>query len=209
METIVPILVACIIGFAHAFEADHLVAVGNIVSKRNNTLLALKDGIFWGLGHTSTILIIGVLMIIGKVMISEHTFHYFEAGVGVMLVLLGFFRLAKLWKIKNGHSHAHLHDESGRHGLAYGVGAIHGLAGGGSAVILVMAQAKTMTLSISYLLLFGLGSVVGMLVAAGIFSLPFSKRITANVRLQITLIIASSLLCIGYGALVIYESLSS
>ena len=58
-------------GFAHAFEADHLLAVGNIVSQRNNTRLSLKDGIFWGLGHASTIFFIGLLMIVLKAGISE------------------------------------------------------------------------------------------------------------------------------------------
>ncbi len=44
-------------GFAHAFEANHLLAVSNIVSRRNSIRLSLKDGIYWGLGHTSMILL--------------------------------------------------------------------------------------------------------------------------------------------------------
>jgi high-affinity nickel permease len=56
METSIPLLFAAVVGFQHAFEADHLVAVSSIVSKRRSTLLAVKDGIFGGLGHTSTIL---------------------------------------------------------------------------------------------------------------------------------------------------------
>jgi len=58
-----------------------------------------------------------------------------------------------------------------------------------------------------YLLIFGIGSVVGMLVAAGIFSLPFSKKITSSRVLQTGLITLSSLLCIGYGGYVILENL--
>ena len=50
METLTPLLFALGIGFTHAFEADHLVAIVNIVTNRNKTKLALKDGIFWGLG---------------------------------------------------------------------------------------------------------------------------------------------------------------
>ena len=66
METSFPLLFAAVVGFGHAFEADHLVAVGNIVTKRDKLPLAIKDGIFWGLGHTSTIFLIGLIMIIGK-----------------------------------------------------------------------------------------------------------------------------------------------
>ena len=61
MEASVPLLFAAMIGFTHAFEADHLVAVSNIVTKRDKLLLAVKDGIYWGLGHTSTIFLIGLL----------------------------------------------------------------------------------------------------------------------------------------------------
>ena len=93
METTLPLLFAAVVGFGHAFEADHLVAVGNIATKRNNMNLAIKDGIYWGLGHTSTIFLIGLIIIVGKATFLDGYFGYFEAGVGLMLVLLGLYRL--------------------------------------------------------------------------------------------------------------------
>ncbi|MDR2148543.1 MAG: hypothetical protein LBE91_19040, partial [Tannerella sp.] len=75
-------------GLTHSFEADHILAVTNIVSQRTKIFPALKDGIFWGLGHTSTIFLIGILMILFKVNIPEKSFSYFEAGVGLMLILV-------------------------------------------------------------------------------------------------------------------------
>ena len=92
-----PLLLTIYAGFTHAFEADHLLAVSNIVSQRNNIRLSLKDGIFWGLGHASTIFFIGILMILFKASISEQYFHYFEAMVGLMLVVLAIYRLAKIF----------------------------------------------------------------------------------------------------------------
>ena len=68
MDSLLPLLFALGIGFTHAFEADHLVAIMNIVTDRKKTVLALKDGIFWGLGHTTTIFIIGAVFILGKMM---------------------------------------------------------------------------------------------------------------------------------------------
>ena len=50
-----PLLITIYAGFTHAFEADHLLAVSNIVSQRNSIWSSMKDGIFWGLGHASTI----------------------------------------------------------------------------------------------------------------------------------------------------------
>ncbi len=93
MEASFPLLFAAVVGFTHAFEADHLLAVSSIVTKRDNWLLAINDGIYWGMGHTSTIFFIGLLMIIGKATFLNGLFGYFEAGVGLMLILLGVFRL--------------------------------------------------------------------------------------------------------------------
>jgi high-affinity nickel permease len=93
MEATFPLFFAAVVGFSHAFEADHLVAVSNIVTKRDKIKLAIKDGIYWGLGHTSTIFLIGLLMIVGKVTVFNGYFGYFEAVVGLMLVILGIHRL--------------------------------------------------------------------------------------------------------------------
>ena len=64
MESTIPLLFAAVVGFGHAFEADHLVAVSTIASKRKHPMQAIKDGIYWGLGHTSTIFLIGLIMIV-------------------------------------------------------------------------------------------------------------------------------------------------
>jgi hypothetical protein len=213
-------------GFMHAFETDHLLAVSNIVSGRHKITQALKDGVYWGLGHTSTIFIIGLLMIAFKMNISEHSFHYFEATVGGMLILLGLYRLVKLitekklllhahvhrHESKEPHRHLHLHIGDAKahhhaHSLAYGVGLIHGLAGSGALVVMVMLKIKEPIHGLIYLLIFGGGSIAGMLVAAGLFSIPFSKRIIHGRVLQSVLVIISSLLCLVYGSKVVYENL--
>ena len=205
-------------GFAHAFERDHLLAVGNIVSQRNSTLKSIKDGIFWGLGHTSTILLMGVIMLLLKVQVSPAYFHYLEAGVGIMLVVLGSFRLFKFKRFlsaevvetpaaqmvavtNTGLKKLHL--------VSYGVGMVHGLAGSGELVLLVILQIVNMQMGMLYLLIFGVGSILGMLVAAAMFSLPFSKKLLHSRLLQVTFILLSSLLCIGFGVSIIYKNLFS
>ncbi len=80
MHTILPLFFAGIVGFTHAFEIDHLLAVSSIVTRRNSFVKAMKDGIFWGLGHTSTILAVGMVMLVARYIIAEHTFQYFEAA---------------------------------------------------------------------------------------------------------------------------------
>ena len=243
METTFPLLFAAIAGFGHAFEADHLVAVSNIVTRRASFMLAIKDGIYWGLGHSSTIFLIGLLMIVGKATFLNGYFAYFEAGVGLVLILLGLFRLFQFFKYRNRPLHAHTHVHTHSHGdghvhthshlhthapaqihdpaslrytpeahdhhhLAYGVGLMHGLAGSGALVLLVMTSIQSSFDSMMYLLLFGLGSVAGMLVAAGVFSLAFTNKLTGNRNLQSGLVLSSSLLCIGYGIYVMVHNLT-
>ena len=209
MLTFLSLLFAGGVGFTHAFEIDHLLAVSSIVNRRKSALLAIKDGIYWGLGHTSTILFIGVLMILAQVAVSEKTFHLFEAGVGLMLTALGVQRVRDLWLQKQRHAHAHAHQIPHNHRLAYSVGLVHGLAGSGTLVLLVMTQLKTAWQGISYLLIFGLGSVLGMLLASGVFYLPFSRRVSHNFMLQRGLTLLSALLCIGFGGKVMFENLNN
>jgi len=203
---VAPLLLASIVGFSHAFEADHLVAVSNIVTRRNNLLLALKDGIYWGLGHTSTILLMGCIFILGKLAFNENSFHYLEATVGVMLIILGLFRLSNL--NTNSHHATDHHHPNHEHKLAYGVGLIHGLAGSGALILSVLTTIKGIINSLLYLCIFGMGSIGGMMLAAGIFSIPFSEKIIQNNTIRKGMTILSSLFCIGLGISVIYQQLT-
>lgn len=200
-------LFAGFIGFTHAFEIDHLLAVSSMVTRRKSASLAIKDGIFWGLGHSSTILLIGVVMLLAQVAVSERIFHVFEAGVGLMLTILGGQRLWEISRNRRRHTHAHAHGDAHDHRLAYGVGLVHGLAGSGTLVLLVMTELKTAWEGIFYLLIFGLGSVLGMLVASGVFFLPWSHRFSQNLPLQRTLALLSSVLCVAVGCKVLLENL--
>lgn len=209
-------------GLFHAFEADHVLAVTNIVSQRNKIWTAMKDGIFWGLGHTSTILLIGIAMILLRVNIPENSFSYFEAAVGLMLIIVAVYRLVVFFKNEQTIIHKHYHEHGGSnkqlhvhvqtkgenlHKTAYGIGIVHGLAGSGALVVLVMTQIKSLASSLLYLLIFGFGSVIGMMFVAGIFSIPFSKKIISSKVLRAILVIFSSTLCFIYGCYSIYVNL--
>ncbi|GHT00851.1 hypothetical protein AGMMS49525_00100 [Bacteroidia bacterium] len=224
LSLIVLLLYALYEGLLHAFEADHILAVTNIVSQRNKIFPALKDGIFWGLGHTSTIFLIGILMILFKVNIPDSSFAYFEAAVGLMLVVVASYRLCVFLRDEQTLIHTHHHEHAGAnkqphvhvhvplkgknlHKTSYGIGIVHGLAGSGALVVLVMTQIETIANSLLYLLIFGIGSIVGMTIVAGVFSIPFSKKLIHSKGLRTVLVLLSSSLCFVYGCYVIYENL--
>lgn len=192
-------MLAAMVGMGHAFEADHLIAVSNIVSKRDSVYLAAKDGMYWGLGHTTTIVLFGSVIILTKLSFADT--GYFEAFVGVVLVLMGISRLT------NKENFAKTPVVRYQKSFAFGVGLVHGLAGSGILVGSVMSRIANPYLGISYLFVFGVGSIAGMLVAASLLGIPFTRRMKISRKLRAGVVILSSLICIGYGSWMVYEHL--
>jgi hypothetical protein len=210
LPIILLLLYALYEGLLHAFEPDHILAVTNIVSQRNRIFPAVRDGIFWGLGHTSTIFFVGVLMILFKMNIPERSFTWFEAAVGLMLILVAVYRFRLFLRNETGFRSRSRKDADGSrlHRASYGIGIVHGLAGSGALVVLVMTQIRSVTDSLLYLLTFGIGSIAGMMLVAGLFSIPFAKNQTRpTFLLRTILIVLSSVGCSAYGCYVIYENL--
>lgn len=223
---ILPLLLGALVGFRHAFETDHLVAVGNIVTKRNSVFMAMKDGTFWGLGHTSSILVVGILMLFLRYSIPEHYFQSMEGAVGALIIVLGVFRLWQFFKqrslkidthehVHDGkkHTHVHLHtdgatsnDHAHLHKVSYGVGIIHGLAGSGVLIAAAMAAMKTVGSSLLFLVIFSIGCMAGMALAAGLLGLPFSKKLQSFARVQQLLVVASCIVCVILGGKMVLEN---
>ncbi|WP_224998890.1 urease accessory protein [Cesiribacter sp. SM1] len=198
MEEVLPILFAAVVGMGHAFEADHLIAMSAIVNKRDSMLLAARDGLYWGLGHTTTIVVVGAVIMLSKTLVFNS--GYFEAAIGVMLILVGILRLSsnKKQRYSPGRS---------KYSYAYMIGLAHGLAGSGALVLLVMSEIADVYLGILYLLIFGIGSIAGMLIAASLFSIPFTPRMKINQKIRELAVGLSSLLCIIYGGWMIYVNI--
>ena len=221
---ILPFLLAALVGFRHAFETDHLVAVSNIVTKRNSVLLAMKDGTFWGLGYSTSILLVGITMLLLRYAIPDNYFQTMEGAVGVMIIALGIFRLYQYFKQNpiSVHAHTHSHDdtththlhihtyEKDKHQhlykVSFGVGIIHGLAGSGVLIAAAMAAMKTVSTSILFLIVFSVGCIIGMMTAAGLFGLPFSKKLQSFARVQQLLVVFSCIICIILGCKIMAEN---
>ena len=193
------ILAGLTIGLLHAFEPDHLSAVSTQVSKNkhstssskklgliNSTISSSLIGTLWGIGHTSSIIVIGLLIAGLSINISDDFFTSAEIIVGFMLIILAILTITNknIFKRKhvhphkhsNGifHVHSHTHDINHKHGhKSYLIGCVHGIAGSGSLVALIASTLSGFDLMIYFLVLFGMGSIIGMTVASGIIGLPF------------------------------------
>src|SRR5690349_1766172 len=87
-----------LLGLKHATEADHLAAVSTIVAERKSLWSSAFIGGIWGLGHTISLFLAGVFVLVLNFQISENTERILEFCVGVMLTLLGLNVLRKLLK---------------------------------------------------------------------------------------------------------------
>ncbi len=187
------------IGLLHAFEPDHLSAVSTqLLRNKNNskgskkrdlqnlTIRSSLRGALWGMGHTSSIILIGLLIAGLSLNIPDDFFISAEVVVGLMLITLAIFTFTNksIFKQKhvhphihsNGisHTHSHEHNENHKHGhKAYLIGCVHGIAGSGSLVALFASTMNGFDMMIYFLILFGIGGIIGMTVASGVLGLPF------------------------------------
>src|SRR5207237_8117801 len=58
------IAIGFFLGMRHATDPDHVIAVTTIVSRQNKISRAAWTGVFWGVGHTLTIFVVGTAIIL-------------------------------------------------------------------------------------------------------------------------------------------------
>ncbi len=226
-STIWILIFGFLIGLKHAVEADHLAAVSTIVAERKNVFSSTIIGGFWGVGHTLSLLIVGALVIFLKLQISETLEARLEAIVGGMLVLLGLNALRKLWQKDKvhvhahehtGHQHVHLHahedekQEESHHFMrfsprAIGIGMVHGLAGSAGLMLIILPIISSPSVAIFYILIFGVGSIAGMMIMSLLIGLPLHLTAGKFEILNKSLLGLAGIFSLSWGAYIIYEKL--
>src|SRR5206468_5671041 len=93
-----------LLGIRHAIEPDHVIAVSTIASQSKKLSHASLAGIYWGIGHTATLFIVGIILIIMKNDISVKWSLSLEFLVGIMLVYLG---INSIFSSKKDKTHSH------------------------------------------------------------------------------------------------------
>ena len=100
-----------VFGLKHATEVDHVVAVSTIVSEHRNVFRSALVGGLWGLGHTASLVVVGMLVLGFRVAIPLQVANWLEFGVALMIIALGVLALARvLRKRSDVHLHRHTHD---------------------------------------------------------------------------------------------------
>lgn len=100
-----------VFGLKHATEVDHVVAVSTIVSEHRNVFRSALVGGLWGVGHTASLMIVGVLVLVFRVAIPQRVANWLEFGVALMIIALGVLAITRvLRKRADIHLHRHSHD---------------------------------------------------------------------------------------------------
>jgi ABC-type nickel/cobalt efflux system permease component RcnA len=100
-----------VFGLKHATEVDHVVAVSTIVSEHRNVLRSALVGALWGAGHTASLVIVGVIVLVFRVAIPLAVANWLEFGVALMIIGLGVLTMTRVMRRRaDVHVHRHSHD---------------------------------------------------------------------------------------------------
>jgi len=185
-----------VLGLKHALDADHLVAVSTIVGRERSMWKSSWVGAVWGMGHTASLFVAALAVIVLRISISPTVALSLEFCVGLMLMVLGADLLRRVVRGDVAvHSHAHTHgdaeqhvhlhvhaplgavDGHAHHGVGrrpFFVGLVHGLAGSAALMLFVLSTISSPWAALLYVLIFGAGTIGGMLVMSGMIGLPFA-----------------------------------
>ena len=194
--------IAFVLGLRHASDPDHLVAVTSLVAAEGgDTRAAGRLGAWWGLGHAITLLLIGVPLIAFKSELPGWLENGAEKAVGVVIILLA-LRVAIKWALGDyratGHAHEHgepaeAHVRHARHlrrgdsehahrnvrtpAQAFAIGTLHGLAGTGAVVVLLISALPSQLEAAAALAVFAPMSILSMALCTAAFAWVLTRPV--------------------------------
>jgi ABC-type nickel/cobalt efflux system permease component RcnA len=214
-----------LLGMRHSTDPDHVVAVSTIVSKQRSIRQAGLIGTIWGLGHTLTIFAVGSMIILFGVVIPPRLGLSMEFSVALMLILLGVLNLTGVMQRVTSYltrnrkpvavptlSRAEtLLDRSiGRFGVYQCVrplviGIVHGLAGSAAVALLVLSTIHSPVWATVYLLIFGAGTMVGMMCMTAVMALPLAYAGNRFTSVSRVFSVASGVVSVCFGFFLVYQ----
>lgn len=224
-----------VLGLKHALDGDHLAAVSTFASEEKNLWRSSLIGVYWGLGHTAALLVFGMAIAIFRLAVPARLSQVLEFVVGLMLVVLGLNVIRKLVTGQAIHVHTHTHDgvahshvhvhlgeaphpitqAGGEHahqhhilragGKPFIVGVVHGLAGTAALMLLVIGAIPSLLLALGYILIFGVGSIGGMMIMSVLMSIPLALAARRVVAVERAIRLVAGLFSLGFGIFLAWD----
>ena len=187
--------IAVLLGLRHASDPDHLVAVTSLVaSDSGGPRSAARLGAWWGLGHAIMLLAIGLPLILLRSEFPGWLSSGAEKAVGVVILVLAARVLAKWGRgdyraARHAHSgpqtdhrhlsgpeHSHRHEGVRTPRQAFGIGLLHGLAGTGAVVLLLIAALPGRLEAAAALAVFAPATIASMAAGTTAFTWILTRR---------------------------------
>jgi hypothetical protein len=216
-----------VLGLRHALDTDHVAAVSVVLARQPSVGASGMIGFSWGLGHTLVLLLVGAVVLALQIEIPESIALAAEFAVGIMLVILGSALAVRLskerWHIHphehDGERHFHLHshhlsaDHRHPHWLRafikpLCIGMVHGLAGSAALLLVVLSTVKSVLTGLLYIAIFGVGSILGMILIGLAISVPVLWSLSVGRHVFVALQGLASLGSIGLGIVIMVRIVS-
>jgi ABC-type nickel/cobalt efflux system permease component RcnA len=212
-----------LLGMRHSTDPDHVVAVSTIVSKQRSIRQAGLIGTIWGLGHTLTIFAVGSMIILFGVVIPPRLGLSMEFSVALMLILLGVLNLTGVMQRMTSYltrkplsvptiskAETILDRSIGRFGVYQCVrplviGIVHGLAGSAAVALLVLSTIHSPVWATVYLLIFGAGTMVGMMCMTAAMAVPLAFAGNRFTSISRGFSVASGVVSVCFGFFLVYQ----
>jgi ABC-type nickel/cobalt efflux system permease component RcnA len=212
-----------LLGMRHSTDPDHVVAVSTIVSKQRSIRQAGLIGTIWGLGHTLTIFAVGSMIILFGVVIPPRLGLSMEFSVALMLILLGVLNLTGVMQrltrylsrnqqplALSSKAETLLDRSVGRFGIYQCVrplviGIVHGLAGSAAVALLVLSTIHSPVWATVYLLIFGAGTMVGMMCMTAVMAVPLAYAGSRFTSVSRIFSVASGVVSVCFGFFLVYQ----
>ena len=193
------LVVGLLLGVRHATDADHVVAVAALAAREKRAPVISKLGATWGAGHMLTVFGVGGAIIALGLVVPPRVALVFELCVGFMLIAIGALNL-----VGSGNGNAAPRSAA----RSFGVGMVHGLAGSTAIALMILATIRDVRAALAYLVVFGLGTVAGMVAVTFAMSLPM-VLVTRASALQRHVGRVAGLVSVVFGFVVIWRTVAA
>lgn len=167
-KPLVALAVALLLGLRHPLDPDHLAAVGAMTRASGERARGALIGLTWGLGHATTIVLLGTPLVLWAAVMPEGIQRMIEAIIGAVIVTLG---LRLLLRHGRGSQHPHPHQPPRSLREAYSVGVVHGAGGSAGIGLLLIAAIPDEGVALVGLFVFAISTAFAMsAVASGLGS---------------------------------------
>jgi ABC-type nickel/cobalt efflux system permease component RcnA len=196
----VVLLISLLLGLRHASDPDHLAAVTTLIASEKDGVGLRKAGSMgfsWGLGHGTSLVLIGLPLVLLDHYLPRPVQQAAETLIGGIIIFLA-VRLLVRWRRGQFHAHVHSHDggEAHRHVhshesdtshehahrvplrtplSSYIIGLVHGIGGSGGLTLLLLSTIPNAAKATDALLVFAGGTAISMALLSTAFGVAIAR----------------------------------